>query len=182
MYSPAPENRTGIRSIARDAVRERISHVALELFDEHGFENVTIEQVASRAGISARSVHRYFPARCYLVIGMLEANGEIVRDVLLTGPAGEPALISLRAAYMDLVRPGADVPRYRSAVRLLSSTPALRARNVEKHLAWAETLTPLVAERIDGADAVVRARVLVDASLAAFTVSMIACADDPAGR
>jgi AcrR family transcriptional regulator len=182
MYSPAQDGRTRLRSVARDAVREQISHVALDLFDEHGFENVTIEQVAEHAGISVRSVHRYFPAKEDLVVGMLEANGEFVRDVLLTRPASEPALLSLHAAYVDLVRTGSDAPHYRPAMRLLSSTPALRARNVEKHLAWAELLTPVVAERLDGADAILRARVLVEVSLTAFTLSMIAWADDPAGR
>jgi len=182
MYSRAQDGRSGLRSVARDAVREQISDVALNLFDQYGFENVTVEQVAERAGISVRSVHRYFPAKEDLVVGMLEANGEFVRDVLLTRPASEPALLSLHAAYVDLVRTGSDAPRYRSAMRLLSSTPALRARNVEKHLVWAELLTPVVAKRLDGADAILRARVLVEVSLAAFTLSMIAWADDPAGR
>ncbi|WP_035717567.1 TetR/AcrR family transcriptional regulator [Gordonia terrae] len=172
----------GLRAVARDAVRQRLSDVAIDLFAEQGFEAVTIEQIAEVAGVSARSVHRYFPAKEDLVIGMLEANGEFVRDALLARNGDEPVLRSLHAAYSELVEQGSSAPRYRAAMRLLSSTSTLRARNVEKHLAWAELLTPIVAERLRGTDAGLRAHVLVEASLAAFQLAMIAWADDPDDR
>ncbi|MFJ2755528.1 TetR/AcrR family transcriptional regulator [Nocardioides sp. NPDC087217] len=177
------EQAGGLRAVARDAVRQRLADVAMDLFAEHGFETVTVEQIAERAGVSARTVHRYFPAKEDMVIGMLEANGGFVRDELLARPVDESVLLSLRAAYMALVGRGPhDEQRVRTAMRLLSSTPSLRARNVEKHLVWAELLTPIVAERLDGDDATLRARVLVEASLSAFQLSMITWADDPTER
>lgn len=176
------EQAGGLRAVARDAVRQRLSEVALDLFAERGFESVTVEQVAERAGISARSVHRYFRAKEDMVVDMLEANGAFVRDALLARPVDEPVLFSLRAAYAALVGQGPHAPRDRTAMRLLSSTPSLRARSVEKHLVWADLLTPVVAGRLEGDDAPLRARVLVEASLTAFQLSMIAWADDPAER
>lgn len=177
------EQAGGLRAVARDAVRQRLADVAMDLFAEHGFETVTVEQIAEHAGVSARTVHRYFPAKEDMAIGMLEANGGLVRDALLARPVDEPALLSLRAAYTALVRRGPhDESRVKTAMRLLSSTPSLRARNVEKHLVWAELLTPIVAERLDGDDATLRARVLVEASLSAFQLSMITWADDPTER
>ncbi|MFI5623532.1 TetR/AcrR family transcriptional regulator [Nocardioides sp. NPDC051685] len=181
--SRSDEKAGGLRAVARDAVRQRLADVAMDLFAEHGFETVTVEQIAERAGVSARTVHRYFPAKEDMVIGMLEANGGFVRDALLARPVDEPALLSLRAAYTALVRRGPhDESRDRTAMRLLSSTPSLRARNVEKHLVWAELLTPIVAERLDGDDTPLRASVLVETSLTAFQQSMIAWADDPTER
>ena len=37
--------------------------VALELFIEHGYRSVSIEQIAEVAGVSARTFYRYFPAK-----------------------------------------------------------------------------------------------------------------------
>jgi AcrR family transcriptional regulator len=171
-----------LREVARDAARQRLSDIAIQLFAERGFEAVTIEQIADRAGISARSVHRYFAAKEDMVIGMFEANGEFVRDALLARPVEEPVLVSIHAAYAALVERGPDRPGDKVAMRLLASTPSLRARNVEKHLVWADLLTPVVTGRIGGEDAPLRAHVLVEASLAAFQLALIAWADDPAGR
>jgi AcrR family transcriptional regulator len=168
----------GLRVVARDAARQRLSDVAIDLFAERGFEAVTIEQIAERAGISARSVHRYFAAKEDMVIGLFEANGEFVRDALLDRPVDESVLTSLHAAYAALIERGPQRARDKLAMRLLSSTPSLRARNVEKHLVWADLLTPIVAERLDGADVLLRARVLVQASLSAFQLALMAWADD----
>lgn len=67
-------------------------------------------------------------------------------------------------------------------MRLLANTPSVRARNLEKHLVWSELMTPIVAKRLEGADAHLRARVLVHASLSAFQLALMAWADDPEER
>lgn len=167
----------GLRAVTRDLVRQQLSDIAIDLFAEHGFESVTVEQVASAAGISARSVHRYFPAKEDMVVGMLAAHGEFVRDAFTAQPADEPVMESLHAAYVSMLHRRPQTPRDKVAIRLLSSAPALRARNVEKHLLWAELLTPVVAERLDGADVPLRAEVLVQASLGAFSIALTAWAE-----
>jgi AcrR family transcriptional regulator len=162
-----------MREIARDAVRSRISEVAIDLFDEHGFENVTVEQIAASAGISARSFHRYFTAKEDAVIAEPVGWGEYVRDQFAERPADEPVWDGLRAAYESLLAmPGRDDARGKRAMRVLGSTPTLRARNLEKHLVWARLLTPLVAERIGGPDAVLRAVAIVQASLSCFDIAL----------
>lgn len=172
----------GLRAVTRDVVRQQLSDVAIDLFAEHGFECVTVEQVAAASGISTRSVHRYFTAKEDMVVGTLAANGELVREALEARPAEEPVMTSLHAAYGAMLRSRPQTDRDRIAIRLLSSTPSLRARNVEKHLAWAELLTPVVAARLDGTDIPVRARALVQASLSALNVAMIAWADSDEAR
>jgi len=172
----------GLRHVARDAARQRLSDVALDLFAERGFDAVTIEQIAEGAGISARSVHRYFAAKEDMVIGLFDANGEFVRDALLDRPADESVLTSMHAAYAALLEQGPHRARDRLALRLLTTTPSLRARNAEKHLRWAELLTPIIAERLDGADTELRAHVLVQAGITAFQLALMAWADDPQDR
>ncbi|WFR71253.1 TetR family transcriptional regulator [Prescottella defluvii] len=51
--SSAPTS--GLRGITREAVRRRISQVAVDLFAERGFDSVTVEQIAAAVGISAEA-------------------------------------------------------------------------------------------------------------------------------
>lgn len=168
--------RPGLRAITRDAVRGRISQTAIDLFVQHGYENVTIEQIAATVGISPRSFHRYFPAKEDTVIEDPAAYGALVRDALASRPSEEPVWASLRAAYIALLEQGYDA-RGKATMRLLSSTAALRARNLEKHLLWADLLVPVVEERLSGADTLLRARAIVQASLACFDVALTTWAE-----
>ncbi|BDZ51817.1 TetR family transcriptional regulator [Frondihabitans sucicola] len=164
----------GLRAITRDAVRTHLSELAIDLFTEHGFDNVTVEQIAAAAGISARSVHRYFPAKEDLVVGDPTAYGSVVRDAFLARSTDESVLSSLRAAFTVLLDHGGQDIRGKAALCVMTSVPALRARNHEKHLLWASLLTPVVAARLRGSDAELRAQVLVQTALACFDVALTA--------
>lgn len=164
----------GLRDITREAVRARIAEVAIARFDAEGFENVTVEQIATEVGISARSFHRYFPAKEDAVIGDVARHRAAVADAFRDQPDDVPVWTALRGAFAEMVRRGADdAETARRSVRVMTSTASLRARNLEKHLSWAEALTPLVAQRIGGrVDADLRARTLVQAALGCFDVAI----------
>ncbi|ORL02805.1 transcriptional regulator [Prescottella equi] len=171
--SPAPAPR--LRDITREAVRTRISDVAIDLFAEHGFESVTVEQIAAEVGISARSFHRYFPAKEDAVIGDLTRWGESVRDGLASRPTDEPPLVSLRIAFEALLsrpRNAGEEERSKRTMRVLTSTASLRARNLEKHLGWAKMLVPVVEARLNGDYAELRAQTLVQSALACFDIAL----------
>ncbi|KZX22530.1 TetR family transcriptional regulator [Rathayibacter tanaceti] len=159
--------------MTRDAVRARISATAIDLFAEHGFDEVTVEQVAAEVGISTRSFNRYFPAKEDAVIGDTAAWGEHVREALVARPLDEPVWDSLRHSFLSLLAlSDAHDDRQKRAIRVLGSTPSLRARNLEKHLQWEQLLSPVVASRSRGDDAEVRARAIVQSSLACFDVAI----------
>ncbi|MEK8169354.1 helix-turn-helix domain-containing protein [Streptomyces sp. M19] len=40
---------------------ERLKRAALELYLEHGYDSVTVTDIAERAGLTRRSYFRYFP-------------------------------------------------------------------------------------------------------------------------
>ncbi|MEV0893679.1 TetR family transcriptional regulator [Promicromonospora sp. NPDC050262] len=182
--SSRPSSGQSLREISRDAVRARITEIALELFAERGFEQVTVEQIAAAAGMSARTFHRYFPAKEDVVIGDPARGGEFVRDVLAGRPQDEPVWDSLRIAFEALVSQaphrGGDDDRGKLAMRVLVSAASLRARSLEKHLLWARMLTPLVAARLPDDDAAFRAEIIVQSALACFDVALTtwANADD----
>ena len=51
----------GLRERKRRRTRETIARVALELFEQQGFQATTIPQIAERADVSPRTVSAYFP-------------------------------------------------------------------------------------------------------------------------
>ncbi|PZF08547.1 TetR family transcriptional regulator [Curtobacterium sp. MCLR17_034] len=164
-------------------MRARVAEVAIARFDADGFDQVTVEQIAAEVGISARSFHRYFPAKEDTVIGDPGRHREALAAAFRSRPADEPVWTALREAFADLVSDsgGEDTETARRSIRVMTSTASLRARNLEKHHAWAEVLTPLVAERLGGPDVDLRARTLVQAALGCFDVAIAAWAvgDEP---
>lgn len=163
-----------LREISRDAVRARITEVALDLFAEQGFDQVTVDQIAGAAGMSGRTFHRYFPAKEDVVVGEPEQWGEFVRDAFAARPDSEPVWESLLAAFETfigfLATSGRD-QRGKIAMRILVSTASLRARNLEKHQLWGRMLVPLVAARLTDEDTALRAEIIVQAALACLDVA-----------
>ncbi|PZF11536.1 TetR family transcriptional regulator [Curtobacterium sp. MCPF17_011] len=173
MSETTTPTRNVLRDITRDAVRARIAAVAIARFDADGFDRVTVEQVAAEAGISARSFHRYFPAKEDAVIGDPARHRDALAAAFRDQPDEGPVWTALRESFATMLVHGGDDPETgRRSVRVMTSTPSLRARNLEKHQAWAEALTPLVADRLRGTDTDLRARTIVQAALACFDVSI----------
>lgn len=163
-----------LREIGRDAVRARITEIALDLFAEHGFDQVTVDQIATAAGMSGRTFHRYFPAKEDVVVGEPEQWGEFVRDAFAARPADEPVWDSLLAsfeAFIGFLAESGRVQRGKFAMRVLVSTASLRARNLEKHQLWGRMLVPLVAARLADDDTALRAEIIVQAALACLDVA-----------
>lgn len=163
-----------LREIGRDAVRARITEIALDLFAEHGFDQVTVDQIAAAAGMSGRTFHRYFPAKEDVVVGEPEQWGEFVRDAFAARSADEPVWDSLLAsfeAFVDLLAQNGRVQRGKVGMQVLVSTASLRARNLEKHQLWGRMLVPLVAARLPDDDTALRAEIIVQAALACLDVA-----------
>ncbi|OEI67860.1 TetR family transcriptional regulator [Curtobacterium sp. ER1/6] len=169
---------TSLRDITRDAVRSRIAAVAVARFDADGFDEVTVEQIATEVGISARTFHRYFPGKEDAVIGDPARHRDDLTDALRSRPADEPVWQALRNAFVTMLERGGDSDAGRRSVRVMLRTPALRARNLEKHMTWADALVPLVVERLPGDDAELRAQTLVQAALGCFDVAVSTWARD----
>jgi len=60
--------RPGLRERKKAATMHRIQAVALDLFEQYGFDTVSIEQVADDAEVSPSTVYRYFGTKEGLVV------------------------------------------------------------------------------------------------------------------
>lgn len=64
----APMPRPGLRARKKAATMRHIQDEALRLFQEHGFDAVSIEQIAEAALVSPSTVYRYFGTKEGLVL------------------------------------------------------------------------------------------------------------------
>ena len=56
-------------------MRSRIQNVALDLFDREGFENVSVEEIAQKAGCSVGNIYHYFKSKDELAIQVTSRRG-----------------------------------------------------------------------------------------------------------
>lgn len=56
-----------ITEVEMEIRRDRMIHVAYQLFNEHGIDAVSLEKIAVKAGVSLKSVSRYFNNKAQLV-------------------------------------------------------------------------------------------------------------------
>ena len=56
------------RSRRWDATHQRIYDVALDLFREHGFEQVNVAQIAKGAEVSVPTFYAHFPSKEHLIM------------------------------------------------------------------------------------------------------------------
>lgn len=152
----------------------------MALFLKHGFEETTIEQIAETAGISRRSFFRYFASKEDVVLGDLINRGHAVRAALVVRPADEAPWEAIRAALLALREDesiGTDPETELRIGRMLFQAPSLRARHLEKQLAWQELLVPELVKHLRGADgldrtsAEHRAAAIVAAALSCLNVA-----------
>jgi AcrR family transcriptional regulator len=85
-----------LRAKRSEMMVSELEAVALRLFDERGFANVTVEEVALEAHISVRTFYRYFGAKDDVLQLRIDRRSEVLREALSARPADEPPLRSLR--------------------------------------------------------------------------------------
>jgi len=86
-----------------EMMTSELEAVALRLFEERGFDDVTVDEIASEAHISVRTFYRYFPAKEDVLQVKIDRRSEALRVALTARPVDEPALQSLRRALEEAV-------------------------------------------------------------------------------
>lgn len=168
----------GVREKARNAFRAEIAAALSEVFAERGFDQVTVEEAARATGISRATFFRYFGSKEDAVIAAIEASSIDYGAVLAALPAGDgenPWQLLHRTFARALAHVDDDPAPRRSRLRMINSTPSLRARLVQRRLAHEDALTAALAHRTGRPDI---ARPVVVAALAVMDLAWRRWAED----
>jgi AcrR family transcriptional regulator len=126
-----------LRERKKIRTREAISTAAIELFVEHGFDQVSITQVAEAADVSRRTLFAYFPTKEDLVVHRFADHEDEPARVVRARPAGQSPLTALHEHFIERLRARdpftglTDRPDTLDLYRLLRGTPALMARMLQ---------------------------------------------------
>jgi len=171
--TPAPEA-PGLRERTRRAVRTELTDVAMDLFMRQGYESTTVDEIATAAGISRRSLFRYFASKEAIIFDNLEDVGEQLVVALAERPADEDPWTALRRSF-DLITAFNERNPERTLAfhEMLQGTAVLKARYYEKQMRWRELLVPDIEVRLGA----VRGNDVHDPCAMAFVGAALACLD-----
>jgi AcrR family transcriptional regulator len=142
-------NPPGLRDSKKAATRQAISDVATRLFVEHGFENVSIDEIARAAGVARKTVFNYFPRKEDLVFDREEEGRERVRQALAARGGQSPlhAFQALMRALLEDQHPIFRINRRPLRFwRTVADSPALVAHAHRLRGALADDLAAMLAD------------------------------------
>ncbi|MGC0314769.1 TetR/AcrR family transcriptional regulator [Kitasatospora acidiphila] len=165
---------TGLRARKKARTRDAIADTAVSLFLEHGFDRVSVNDIAAAAEISKPTLFRYFPTKEDLVLHRFaDHQGEAARVVRdrSSGTTPVTALHRHFRASLDRYDPVTglnDHPQVVAFHRLVFTTPSLAGRltryQLEDEEALADALGEGIQARLQAAQVLAIQRVLARAN------------------
>ncbi|MCF7752563.1 TetR/AcrR family transcriptional regulator [Bacillus subtilis subsp. subtilis] len=140
----------GLRERRKADTRQRISNVATALFIAHGFEAVSVDQVARQAGVSRKTVFNYFPRKEDLMFDREQEGRALVREAITAGVqppvrAFQSLMRRLHAGGHPMLRVSERPVAFWAAV---AASPGLSARARELQVTLAEELAGWLAAAV----------------------------------
>lgn len=135
----------GLRQRKKMAAMRRIQEVALDLFDERGFEDVTIEEIAEAAEVSPSTVYRYFGTKERVVL--LDEFEPLLMEAIESELASHPPVEAVRRAISGIMTEFFDRDEELAIRRTRYSLdePALRATELEQMDDFAQEVAEMYA-------------------------------------
>ena len=149
---------------------DRLKKAAIQLFDEQGFEQTSVIEIAERARVATRTFFRYFSDKREVLFAEAEAlRAALVEGVLQAPNLAEPLqLVTDVLAQFDWERLGSrESQRHRHAV--IAANPDLLERDLIKHHSIAVGFTDALQQRgVDADVARLAATVGIDVFFTAY--------------
>jgi AcrR family transcriptional regulator len=129
--------------------RLRLVRAAIDLFAEQGYDNTTVTQIATRAGLTKTTFFRHFPDKREVLFAGQEVHSRLLADGAAAAPE-EATPFEAVAAALDALTTSFTAEQREFGPRLLTVTagnPELQERATFKHAALAAALTSALGKR-----------------------------------
>lgn len=141
---------SSVRERSREAFRVELAREAVDLFVDHGFDGITVDELAKHLGISRATFFRYFGSKEDVVVVSTERSGADYAVALLQADVAvsRSPWALLRAAFAPAVRSAdGDPERLRARLRMITANPVLKARIAEKRAQQVDEVAAALASR-----------------------------------
>jgi AcrR family transcriptional regulator len=143
----------GLRERKKERTRVALEAAAVSLFDEHGYDETTVEQIAERAEVSTRTFFRYFPTKADVLLRDQVERLAKVEGFLADRPSNEPIKTSLRALMVMLAGDVVPARPLLVAQRRWAASSDMVLASIRNHNAnVVDVLTAFVQARLDEPD------------------------------
>ena len=143
---PVSQHRVGRR---RSTTWNHISDVAIDLFADRGFDDVSVDDVAEASGIARRTLFRYYPSKNALPWGDFDAHLDHMRHLLNDLDPDVPIAEALRTALLAFNSfDEQETARHRQRMRVILETAALQAYSMTMYAGWRAVVAAYVAQRL----------------------------------
>src|ERR1700736_5461763 len=102
-YHGGVHDALGLRERKKLRTEQQLQQAALELFLEHGFDNVTTDDIAAAVEVSKTTFYRYFESKEDVLLGNTAERLASVRQALEDRPIDEPVMVAVRHAMTSVV-------------------------------------------------------------------------------
>lgn len=134
---------------AVEPVAKRLADAAIALFDQQGFDDVTVREIAAHAGVTARTFFRYYPAKETVLLDVYDGTNAVLLELIRTvepadGGSGDVIGV-LRAATRAWFDEQSDV--LMAVDRLTRHSPALAAALLGRSATWEHYIAEAMRDR-----------------------------------
>jgi AcrR family transcriptional regulator len=158
-----PEPTPGLRERKKIQLREQLKAAALRRFAERGYDEVTVDDIATAAEVSPRTFYRYFASKEQVLVDQWETETQTVLETLRARPPEEPAARALQEAFLFKASLEGDDMVYYDWLRTLHSAPPFESIQIR----GGAFVTVMVADRMGLPADDLRPAVVVAATIAA---------------
>jgi AcrR family transcriptional regulator len=139
----------GLRERKKQRTRQLIADTAMRLFLEHGFDAVTVAEVAGAAEVDAKTVYNYFPSKPWLIYHRLETFEAALLDTVRGRKPGESILAAFARFVIEshgLLADERASEQLKAVGRMIANSPTLLAHEQQVFARFTASLAVLIAE------------------------------------
>ena len=136
-----------LRERKREQTKVALQAAAIRLFNEKGYAETSVDDIAEAANVSRRTFFRYFGSKEGVLFADADESGARIRDALLRQPREKTALQAFGDAIVELAGDVEEEDQVLAQQRAMVSTFELRSRAAEISREWRRRLAEALAAR-----------------------------------
>jgi AcrR family transcriptional regulator len=160
-----PPTKPGLRERKKQQTRKTIAKAALRLFDERGYDETTLAEIAEAADVAPRTIFAYFESKEDILLCEELTFVEDLRRRLDERPAATTTVDALREFIGSIEHPDEDAKLRK---KIITANPALQMRMRGRHAELEPLLAGSIAKDLDASPGDLRPLLIAASIRAAF--------------